>query len=110
MLNAHTMAAAKQEQRSSSLSPTEQGGGGGGVVARDAERLQAGVHLLKCIGLVGTVTSLESAAGGEDLSGRTVIQQLYGRLRSLDDALPPLDSTNISISRAGSGVSQAPGS
>lgn len=66
--------------------------------AKEARRLQ---RLLKAgepvgsIGLVHTVTVLERAAGAEYLPDKNSMRDLYGRLRTLDDGLPPLDATTL---------------
>jgi hypothetical protein len=41
------------------------------------------------------VTVLERAAGGQYLPDKNAMRDLYGRLRTLDDGLLPLHSTNL---------------
>lgn len=63
--------------------------------ARRLQRLQADGRTVGSIGLIHTVTVLERAAGGEHLPDKNAMRDLYGRLRNLDDGLPPLDTTNL---------------
>lgn len=73
-------------------------GGGCRAAAKEArrlERLQAAGKSVGSIGLVQTVTVLERAAGGEYLPDKNAVRNLYGRLRTLDDGLPPLDATGL---------------
>ncbi len=63
--------------------------------ARRLQRLQADGKTAGSIGLIHTVTVLERAAGGEHLPDKTAMRDLYGRLRNLDDGLPPLETTNL---------------
>lgn len=63
--------------------------------ARRLQRLQADGKTVGSIGLIHTVTVLERAAGGEHLPDKNAMRDLYGRLRNLDDGLPPLDTTNL---------------
>jgi len=73
-------------------------GGGCRAAAAEANRLQrlrAGGQSVGSIGLIHTVTVLERAAGGEHLPDKNAMRDLYGRLRNLDDGLPPLDTTNL---------------
>jgi hypothetical protein len=63
--------------------------------ARRLQRLQAVGKSVGSIGLIRTVTVLERAAGGEHLPDKNAMRDLYGRLRNLDDGLPPLDTTNL---------------
>lgn len=73
-------------------------GGGCNVAAAEARRLQRLRTAGKTVGsirLIHTVTVLESAAGGVHLPDKQSMRELYGRLRSLDDGLPPLDATKL---------------
>lgn len=45
--------------------------------------------------LASTLTVLEKAAGGQYLPDRGAMRTVYGRLRQLDDGLPPLEATNL---------------
>ncbi|MQA09579.1 MAG: hypothetical protein GEU98_13710 [Pseudonocardiaceae bacterium] len=63
--------------------------------ARRLQRLQADGKTVGSIRLIHTVTVLERAAGGEHLPDKNAMRYLYGRLRNLDDGLPPLDTTNL---------------
>lgn len=73
---------------------------GGGCRAAAAEarrlnRLRAAGKPVGSIGLVGTLTVLERAGGSAHLPDRNAMRDLYGRLRKLDDGLPPLAQTNL---------------
>lgn len=63
--------------------------------ARRLQRLQANGNSVGSIALIHTVTVLERAAGSEHLPDKNAMQDLYGRLRALDDGLPPLDATGL---------------
>ncbi|GLB64614.1 hypothetical protein NCCP2495_24930 [Dietzia sp. NCCP-2495] len=47
------------------------------------------------IGLIGTLTVLERAAGGQSLPDKAALRSLYDKLRRLDDGLPRLESTEL---------------
>ncbi len=66
-----------------------------GAEARRLQRLHASGKRVGSIRLIHTLTVLERAAGGEHLPTRESARDLYARLRSLDDGLPPLDDTNL---------------
>ena len=73
-------------------------GGGCRAAAAESRRLQrlhAAGKTVGSIRLIHTLTVLERAAGGEHLPDRSAMRSLYGRLRNLDDGLPPLDTTNL---------------
>jgi hypothetical protein len=73
-------------------------GGGCRVAAAEArrlQRLQASGKPVGSIGLINTLTVLERAAGSEHLPDKDTMRDLYRRLRTLDDGLPPLTSTNL---------------
>lgn len=59
------------------------------------ERLRAVGSVAGSIRLVSTLTVLERAAGGEHIPDRSAMRVLYGRLRGLDDGLPPIEKTNL---------------
>jgi hypothetical protein len=59
------------------------------------ERLRVSGGAVGSIRLVSTLTVLERAAGGEHLPDRSAMRALYGRLRVLDDGLPPIEKTNL---------------
>lgn len=42
-----------------------------------------------------TVTVLERAAGREHIPSKNAMRSLYGRLKTLDDGLPPLEATTL---------------
>lgn len=73
-------------------------GGGCRAAATEARRLQR-IHTngkpVGSISLIHTVTVLERAAGSEHLPDKNAMRDLYGRLRMLDDGLPPLAATNL---------------
>ncbi|WP_227993967.1 hypothetical protein [Pseudactinotalea sp. HY160] len=63
--------------------------------ARRLGRLQAAGKPVGSISLVDTVTVLERAAGGDHLPDKQSMRELCGRLRSLDDGLPPIETTRL---------------
>lgn len=75
--------------------------GGQQDFVREVRRLQhrrADGHPVGRIGLVQAITVLERAAGSEYLPNRQAMRDFYGRLRNLDDGLPPLASTGLMTS------------
>ncbi|OZD85351.1 hypothetical protein CH260_04850 [Rhodococcus sp. 05-2256-B2] len=73
-------------------------GGGCRAAAKEARRLQRlreQGNEVGSISLINTVSVLEGAAGGEHLPHKDAMRDLYGRLRDLDDGLPPLETTNL---------------
>ena len=44
---------------------------------------------------LSTLTVMEAAAGTKHIPDKTTMRQLYGRLRSLDDGLPPIEKTRL---------------
>lgn len=72
--------------------------GGRNLVAQEQRRLKRLREAGRTVGqlhLISTITVLERAAGGEHLPTRAALQDLYARLRTLDDGLVPLDRTNL---------------
>jgi hypothetical protein len=63
--------------------------------ARRLQRRQARGETVGGISLIHTVTVLQLAAGGEHLPDKDSTRNLYGKLRNLDDGLPPLEHTNL---------------
>ncbi len=73
-------------------------GDGCRLAAREAARLDRLHRAGKPVGsirVIGTLTVLERAAGGEHLPDRAALRKLYERLRGLDDGIPPLSRTNL---------------
>lgn len=58
-------------------------------------RLEVSGHRVGMIRLVGTMTVLERAAGGQHIPDKTAMRTIYARLRCLDDGLPPIERTNL---------------
>ncbi|HZM81859.1 MAG TPA: hypothetical protein VFC19_39570, partial [Candidatus Limnocylindrales bacterium] len=59
------------------------------------QRLRSTGHAVGSIRLASTLTVLGRAAGGEHLPDKAAMRDTYGRLRSLDDGLPPLEKTGL---------------
>lgn len=59
------------------------------------DRLRASGRAVGSIRLVSTLTVLERAAGGRHIPDRATMRAIYVRLRSLDDGLPPIETTNL---------------
>lgn len=57
--------------------------------------LQTSGHAVGSIRLASTLTVLERAAGGQHIPERATMRSTYERLRSLDDGLPPIETTNL---------------
>lgn len=73
-------------------------GGGCRAAAAEAgrlERLRLSGRAVGSIRLINTLTVLERAAGGQHLPDKGALRDLYGRMRGLDDGLPPLAATNL---------------
>ena len=47
------------------------------------------------IGLIGTMSVVADAAGTPGLPDRDAMRALYGRMRALDDGLPPIEGTHL---------------
>jgi hypothetical protein len=58
-------------------------------------RLRANGRDVGTIRLVSTLTVLERAAGGKWIPDRSAMRNVYGRLRGLDDGLPPIVTTRL---------------
>lgn len=68
------------------------------VASAEARRLQRMLQAGKAVGsisLIHTVTVLERAAGGEHIPNKNAMRSRYGRLKELDDGLPPLEATTL---------------
>jgi hypothetical protein len=59
------------------------------------QRLRSIGHPVGSIRLASTLTVLGRAAGNEHLPDKAAMRDTYGRLRSLDDGLPPLEKTDL---------------
>lgn len=73
-------------------------GPGSKIAAAEANRLRRIQAMGRAVGslrLVSTITVLERAAGGEHLPNKGAMRETYGRLRTLDDGLPPIGTTNL---------------
>jgi hypothetical protein len=58
-------------------------------------RLRSNGHAVGSIRLASTLTVLERAAGGQHIPDRATMRDIYGRLRALDDGLPPVETTRL---------------
>lgn len=63
--------------------------------ARRLDRRRAAGHQVGRIKLIHTTTVLERAAGRVHIPDRAALRTLYGRMRGLDDGLPPLRQTGL---------------
>ncbi|WP_283604779.1 hypothetical protein [Mycolicibacterium poriferae] len=95
MVIAHAAVAAESGQDVIVLIDDGQGCRTAAAEARRLSRLQTQGQSVGSISLVHTTTVLTRAAGGEHLPDKSAMRDLYGRLRQLDDGLPPLGSTNL---------------
>ncbi|MEV0132932.1 hypothetical protein AB0H83_31275 [Dactylosporangium sp. NPDC050688] len=62
---------------------------------RRLQRLRASGSAVGSISLVNTLTVLEKAAATSYITDRAKMRDIYQRLRSLDDGLPPIDKTAL---------------
>jgi hypothetical protein len=73
--------------------------GPGAVIATSEisrlQRLSASGRQVGSITLASTLTVLGRAAGTEHLPDRAAMRETYGRLRGLDDGLPPIENTSL---------------
>jgi hypothetical protein len=95
MVIAHAAVAAEAGEHVVILIDDSSGCHAAALEARRLRRLQTAGKAVGSIGLIHTLTVLERAAGGEHLPNKSAMRDLYGRLRNLDDGLPPLDATNL---------------
>lgn len=58
-------------------------------------RLKRAGQKVGAIQLVSTLMVLEIAASTQHLPDKAAMRDIYGRLRSLDDGLPPIEGTNL---------------
>lgn len=95
MVISHAVVAA---ERGDSVIVLLDDGGGRRMLAveqRRLERLRSFNSSIGQIGVIGTHTVLEKAAGTEFLPDCASMRELYGRLRGLDDGLVPVESTGL---------------
>ena len=62
------------------------------------ERLRSSGHTVGSITLASTLTILDRAAQKQFIPGRADMRRIYGRLRELDDGLPPIEATGLLLS------------
>jgi hypothetical protein len=73
-------------------------GPGAKVAASESRRLQRLASCGQSVGhltLVSTLTVLARAASTEHLPDQAAMRDIYGRLRGLDDGLPPIEATDL---------------
>lgn len=95
MVVAHAVVAAERGHRVIVLVDD---GGGRKMAMREAARLQRMRESQSDVGsiwLINTGDVLKKAAGGEHLPDRNSMRDLYGKLRTLDDGLTPLERTGL---------------
>lgn len=77
-------------------------GSGAHIATSEISRLQR-LHSqgrgVGSIRLANTLTVLHRAAGGKHIPDKATMRDIYKRLRSLDDGLPPIETTNLLASR-----------
>lgn len=95
MVLAHAAVAAETGEHVTVLIDDGLGGQLATTEARRLQRLQISGQAVGSIHMIQTTTVLERAAGGEHLPTKESMRDLYGRLRNLDDGLPPLVNTNL---------------
>lgn len=95
MVIAHAVVAAESGETVTVLIDDGPGARTAASEIRRLERLRASDHVAGSIRLVSTLTVLERAVGGEHIPDKDTMRTLYGRLRGLDDGLPPIGMTNL---------------
>lgn len=95
MVIAHAVVAAETGENVTVLIDDGQGARTATSEINRLGRLRAGGRDVGTIRLVNTLTVLERAAGSEHIPGKATMREIYGRLRCLDDGLPPIETTNL---------------
>lgn len=95
MVTAHAVVAAERGQNVLVLIDDQDGRKLVAAEQRRLDRLRANNSALGRIELIGTLTVLKKAAGGQYLPDRAAVRGLYERMRTLDDGLPPLETTEL---------------
>lgn len=95
MVIAHAAVAAQQGQDTTILIDDSDGRSFAVQEQRRLQRIRESGVNVGSISLISTITVLTKTAGRPDLPDRKSMRALYGRLRSLDDGLIPLSSTNL---------------
>lgn len=95
MVVAHAVVAAGQGHHVTVM--IDDGGGRRIAIAerRRLERLSAQGRQVGSIGLISTHAVLTNAAGFAELPDKGAMRELYERLRTLDDGLPPIEGTRL---------------
>ncbi|GAA5112845.1 hypothetical protein [Haloechinothrix salitolerans] len=95
MVIAHAVVAAEAGETVTVLIDDEHGARTATSEIGRLDRLRTAGHTMGSIRLVNTLTVLERAAGGQHIPDKATMQSIYKRLRSLDDALPPIGRTGL---------------
>lgn len=99
MVIAHAVVAAEAGRTVTVLIDDGQGARLAALQAERLARLRAGAHGVGHLRLASTYTVLERAAGGAHLPDRESMRHVYGRLRTCDDGLLPIERTRLLSSR-----------
>ncbi|WP_116200304.1 hypothetical protein [Amycolatopsis circi] len=95
MVVAHAVVAAESGHTVRVLIDDGQGARLAAAEAARLERLRSGGKPVGAVELVSTLTVLEVAAQKRLVADRGAMRDLYGRMRNLDDGLPPIDNTRL---------------
>ncbi|MDX2969157.1 hypothetical protein PWY87_30585 [Kribbella solani] len=95
MVIGHAVVAAEAGHQVTVLIDDGQGARLATAEIRRLQRLRLTGRAVGAIRLISTLTVLERAAGGEHLPDKAAMRDVYGRLRGLDDGLPPIASTRL---------------
>ncbi|MFE3455913.1 hypothetical protein ACFXKD_00080 [Nocardiopsis aegyptia] len=95
MVIAHAVVIAEAGQQVSVLIDDGEGARTATSEINRLERLRRSGRTVGSITLVSTLTVLELAAQKKHVSGKADMRRLYGRLRELDDGLPPIEATRL---------------
>jgi len=95
MVIAHGVVAAEAGHTVTVVIDDGQGAALATLEIRRLDRLRASGRAFGALRLVGTRTILERAAGGEHLPDRAAMRDIYERLRSCDNGLPPIEQTGL---------------
>ena len=95
MVVAHAVVVAEQGHHVTVMIDAGDGRRSATAAKRRLERLTVQGRQVGSIGLIGTISVLAKAAGSAQLPDRGAMRVEYGRMRALDDGLPPIDATQL---------------
>jgi len=95
MVIAHAVVAAESGDSVTVLIDDGEGARMAASEIRRLNRLKADGHAVGSIGPAGTLEILQRGAALGHIPDKAAMRDIYGRLRGLDDGLPPIDTTSL---------------